>query len=72
MDNASTNDTLMEYIEENLKDKGIVYDPRQSGLDVMVILLTWLFAHFFWEIIQMLKDKLMELLSHKLAYRFKS
>lgn len=29
MDNASTNDILMDYIAENLEDEGIAYDPRQ-------------------------------------------
>lgn len=32
MDNASTNDTLMEYIAEDLEDEGIAYDPRQHRL----------------------------------------
>ncbi len=32
MVNASTNDTLMEYIAENLKDEWIAYDPRQHRL----------------------------------------
>ncbi len=32
MDNASTNDTLMECIAEDLKDEGIAYDPRQHRL----------------------------------------
>ncbi len=32
MDNASTNDTLMEYIAEDLEDEGIAYDPRQHRI----------------------------------------
>ncbi len=32
MNDASTNDTLMEYIAENLEDEGIAYDPRQHSL----------------------------------------
>ncbi len=32
MDNTSTNDTLMEYIAEDLEDEGIAYDPRQHRL----------------------------------------
>ncbi len=29
MKNASTNDTLMEYIAEDLEEEEIAYDPRQ-------------------------------------------
>ena len=32
MDIASTNDTLMEYIAEDLEDEGIEYDSRQHRL----------------------------------------
>ncbi len=32
MHNASTNDTLMEYIAEDLEDEGIAYYPRQHRL----------------------------------------
>ncbi len=32
MDNTSTNDTLMEYIEEDLEDERIAYDSRQHRL----------------------------------------
>ncbi len=32
MDNASTNEALMEYIAEDLEDEGIAYDPRQHRL----------------------------------------
>ena len=32
IDNASTNDTLMEYIAEDLKDERIVYYLRQQRL----------------------------------------
>ncbi len=46
--------------------------PGSIGSDVIVILLTWLFMHLFLENIQMLKNKLMELLGHELAYEFKS
>lgn len=32
MDNASTNDTLMDYIAADLEDEGIAYDARQHWL----------------------------------------
>ena len=30
MDNTSTNDTLMEYVEKDLGDERIAYDPVEN------------------------------------------
>lgn len=41
MDNATTNDALMDHISADLETEGIAYDTRNSTvLDVMATLLT--------------------------------
>ena len=40
MDNASNNDTMMEYISADLEADGIDYSPHKIGFDITDILST--------------------------------
>ena len=48
MDNASTNDTLMEYIAEDLGDEGIAYDSRQHRLRCNGHIINLAVCALFW------------------------